>query len=247
MNRIWARLAIAVAATLAATPAMALQDDSWVSASGSDANACSRSLPCRTLQVAHDNTLSGGSVTVIDPGRYGPLTITKAISIRSLSGQGLIVRAGIVINAPSDAKVVIDGLDIDAQDSSVVVGISIISARDVLLRNMIIKNYDSVGVRINGSTQISVTVEHSTFWNNGVGILVDSSGGNGAARVFDSLIAVSTTAGIRVSGAGNRAEIARNEIVRTPQALSILNGGAIYSYGGNVGTPGGAPTAVPTF
>jgi hypothetical protein len=40
-----------------------------------------------------------------------------------------------------------------------------------------------------------------------VGIAVISSGGLGAARVFDSSIVGSIAAGIRVSGATNKAEI----------------------------------------
>ena len=52
-----------------------------VSAAGNDANTCDCTQPCRTFQRAHNQTLSDGEVTMLDPGSYGPLTITKSISI----------------------------------------------------------------------------------------------------------------------------------------------------------------------
>ena len=51
-----------------------------VSARGDDANTCHCSQPCRTFQRAHDQTLDQGEVTVLDPGGYGPVTISKSIS-----------------------------------------------------------------------------------------------------------------------------------------------------------------------
>ena len=50
-------------------------------ASGNDANTCHCTQPCRAFQRAHDQTLSDGQITVLDPGGYGPVTITKSISI----------------------------------------------------------------------------------------------------------------------------------------------------------------------
>jgi hypothetical protein len=55
----------------------------------------------------------------------------------------------------------------------------------------------------------------------------------------------SSVAGIRVSGAGNRAEISGNQIIRTPKSLDILSGGVVNSYNDNVLTAGDAPTIVP--
>ena len=70
--------------------------------------------------------------------------------------------------------------------------------------------------------------------------------GNGTARVYDSQIIGSTTAGISVTGAGNLAEVQGSVVIRSPKGLEILNGGAINSYGDNVLTVGDAPTLIPT-
>src|SRR5499427_7819551 len=69
---------------LAAAPAEAQLARSFVSAAiGNDGNApnCNRNTPCRSFQIAHDNTLDKGEITVLDPGSYGAVTVVKNISI----------------------------------------------------------------------------------------------------------------------------------------------------------------------
>src|SRR5712691_7390517 len=81
-------------------------------AKGSDANSasfCHCTTPCRTFATAHANTYSDGEITVLDPGDYGGLTITKSISINNDSGGEASITvsgnntAGIIINAPNGA------------------------------------------------------------------------------------------------------------------------------------------------
>src|SRR2546428_964966 len=60
-------------------------------AKGSDANSasfCHCTTPCRTFATAAANTLSDGEITVLDPGDYGGLVITRSISINNDSGGG---------------------------------------------------------------------------------------------------------------------------------------------------------------
>src|SRR5262249_61113614 len=76
---------------------------------GNDGNDCNRLTPCRTFQRAHDNTLTGGEITVLDSGGYGAVTITKTIAITndgvgeagtmgSGGANGVTIKAG-----PSDS------------------------------------------------------------------------------------------------------------------------------------------------
>src|SRR5512144_3239990 len=91
---------------LHAAPAQAQLSRTFVSAAiGNDANNCDRPTPCRTFQGAHNKTNPDGEITVLDPGGYGGLTITKSISIVNdgvgeasilVSGGG----TGITVNAP---------------------------------------------------------------------------------------------------------------------------------------------------
>jgi hypothetical protein len=243
-------VALAAFLVLPATPALAQATRTWVSGVGDDANPCSRTAPCRTYAGAISKTAAGGEINAIDPGGFGGVTITKAITIRADGVTGGVLVAGtngIIINAGVNDKVVLEGLDIEGLGTGLA-GIRIISARDVVVRNTTIRNFRggaAAGVQVDGAVQVSVVISDSTILNNGIGVLVSSAGGNGAARVYDSVIVGNTTAGVRVSGAGNRAEISGSRIIRSPKGLEILSGGTIFSYGDNVLTVGDAPTVIP--
>ena len=115
---------LAIAAALFAlaapiAPAHAQQPRSFVSGLGSDTNApnCTRTAPCRTFQVAHDNTIASGEITVLDPGSYGSVTINRAISIINdgVGEAGALVSGGgtgITINAPATDSVNLRGLTV---------------------------------------------------------------------------------------------------------------------------------------
>src|SRR5436309_5110424 len=59
----------------------------WVSGVGDDANPCSRTAPCKTFAGAISKTAAGGEIDALDPGGYGTVTITKAITIDGGGGQ----------------------------------------------------------------------------------------------------------------------------------------------------------------
>src|SRR5215469_11342709 len=96
-------VAIALACSLATTPAKA-RARVFVASYGSDSNPCTFGSPCKTFQHAHDVVDAGGEVTAIDSAGFGPISITKAVTITSPAG----VEAGIVPLAGGD------GIDINA-------------------------------------------------------------------------------------------------------------------------------------
>jgi hypothetical protein len=249
----WKLVAVsAVVFVVPVAPAMAQATRTWVSGVGDDVNPCSRTAPCKTFAGAISKTAAGGEINVLDPGGFGGVTITKSITIRADHVEaGVLVSgtSGIIINASASDKVVLDGLDFEGTSNpSSVHGINILSARDVLVRNSSIRGFlsaSSAGIQVGGSTQVSLTVENCTLFNNTVGIAVTAPSGLASARVFDSSIVASTAAGIRVSGAGNKAEISGNRIIRTPKSLDILSGGLVNSYDDNVLTAGDAPVIIP--
>ena len=72
----------AVACGLLASASIAqAANETWVSGTGTDAGNCPRTAPCRTFQFAHDQTNNNGAINVLTSGNFGPLTITKPISI----------------------------------------------------------------------------------------------------------------------------------------------------------------------
>src|SRR5262249_42938398 len=48
---------------------------------GNTTTSCPRPKPCRTLAAAYTVTQKGGEIIALDPGEYGPITITGPVSI----------------------------------------------------------------------------------------------------------------------------------------------------------------------
>lgn len=89
----------------------------WVSGVGDDANPCSRTAPCKTFAGAIAKTAPGGEIDALDPGGFGALTITKAITIDGGGGQVASVLVagtnGIVVAAGASDSVTIRNLGIN--------------------------------------------------------------------------------------------------------------------------------------
>src|SRR5580692_7681465 len=128
---------------LPAAPALAQRDRVFVASYGSDSNPCTFGSPCKTFQNAVDVVAAGGEVTAIDSAGFGPLTITKAVTITSPDG----VEAGIVPNPGSDAvyintsgDVALRGLTIEGNDSGTD-GIGLNNAGSLAIVNCSIRHF----------------------------------------------------------------------------------------------------------
>src|SRR5689334_2955216 len=94
-------LALVACMFLGTTIASAQATRTWVSGVGDDVNPCSRTAPCKTFAGAISKTATGGEISVLDPGGFGVLTITKSLTIVGTGQLGSITAAnvnGIVIN-----------------------------------------------------------------------------------------------------------------------------------------------------
>jgi hypothetical protein len=115
MLRIVSVAVVLGAPLLAAATAHAQLLNTWVSATGSDSNPCSRALPCATFRGAILKTDAGGQISVVDSGEYGTVDITKSITI---DGGGSLASIGttspgpssVVVNAGPNDRVVLRNL-----------------------------------------------------------------------------------------------------------------------------------------
>src|ERR1051325_7192115 len=103
-------LAIAILTFAFASMAQAQATRTWVSGVGDDANPCSRTAPCKTFAGAISKTAVDGEIDALDPGGFGAVTVTKAITIDG-NGWGSILAAGttgVIVNltASSGSNVV---------------------------------------------------------------------------------------------------------------------------------------------
>jgi Right handed beta helix region len=145
---------IAVAALTLPALANAQATRTWVSGVGDDANPCSRTAPCKTFAGAISKTISGGIISVLDPGGFGALTITKPITLTGPPGYGSILASGvqgIVINITSSnpGPVIIRNIDISGTGITFGTnGINFIAGRTLRLQNVNIESFSGVGVLI---------------------------------------------------------------------------------------------------
>src|SRR5436305_6501069 len=88
----------------------------WVSATGSDGNACSTSAPCATFQGAINKGIVS-QINCINSGSYGAFTITTSITVDCGTGNvgHVVVNAGVGIaqNTASSANVVLRHLSLN--------------------------------------------------------------------------------------------------------------------------------------
>jgi hypothetical protein len=153
INRV-VRSATAVAALLlclVAAPAEAQLARTFVSnAAGNDLNDCNRFTPCRSFQRAHDNTLPLGEITVLDPGGYGAVTITKAISIINdgVGEAGALVSGGatgITVSTGANDAVSLRGLTVKGIGFGGGNGIVFNSGGSLTVENCAIRTLDGTG------------------------------------------------------------------------------------------------------
>jgi hypothetical protein len=109
-------LVIAASALVFSVPAQAQATRTWVSGVGDDANPCSRTAPCKTFAGAISKTAEAGVISVLDPGGFGAVTITKSITIDGGGIGGSILASltnGVIVNAGSGDEVILRHLSID--------------------------------------------------------------------------------------------------------------------------------------
>lgn len=169
-----------LALTLVFTSAAHAQQRTFVSSTGSDANACTRTSPCRSFQRAHDVVVAGGEVVALDSAGYGPFTITK-----SVTGSGEGSRAAITTTAAGNAVtinnaaaiVVLRDLNITGLNQTGTSGVAITAATSVHLERLAIDSFSANGIFLNTGGFISLSVIDTVSRNNGDGLEVILTGG----------------------------------------------------------------------
>ncbi|MBL8297821.1 MAG: right-handed parallel beta-helix repeat-containing protein [Rhodanobacteraceae bacterium] len=223
------RLAAAILLyALLAASAHAQATRTWVSGVGDDANPCSRTAPCKTFAGAISKTAASGSISVLDPGGFGAVTITKSITIETDGQLAGVLNAGtngITINAGASDVVTLRGLQMNGALTGIN-GIRILAGGRVIIEDCTIQAVSNNGIditpttaakvlvrnttisRVAGGAAISVapgvggsanlTVERSNLFANKAGLIVVS----GTASVNDSTVSANDQNGIFANSAG---------------------------------------------
>jgi hypothetical protein len=210
----------AAALALFASQADAQATRTWVSGVGDDVNPCSRTAPCKTFAGAISKTATGGEISVLDPGGYGAVTITKSMTI---SGDGTLASIlgsgtnGVVVNCldPVNANCVVTLRNISINGGATGFdGIRYVKGGELHVDNVTIYNFTGEGIKVipTVNAQNRLFVSNSKISNNTAGgILVQPTG---SAVVNGSI----TNTLLDGNGRGLRVENSARVQVRDSQA-----------------------------
>ena len=216
MKLISAVFTFLVLAVLLTVPAHAQATRTWVSGVGDDANPCSRTAPCKTFAGAISKTAAGGEISVLDPGGFGVVTITKAITINGDGTLAGILSAGtngIIVNAGVNDRVVIRNVSINGVGTGLN-GIRFLAGKSLTLDNVTISGCTTRGVDMSVTTNAKLFVRDTRITNCGTGIFVTSSGAGTQAQAV-----VETSS---ITGCGNGVEASTNG--RVTMTSSVISG-----------------------
>jgi len=195
---------------LAGGTAQATISHTWVSSTGNDANACTRSAPCATFAGALSKTSAGGEIDVVDAGDYGPVTISQAVSIEAVGVLATIqVTSGnaITISAGANDTVVLRGLTLDGQGTASD-GIRFSTGGALYIEDSRIHRF-TTGIDFLPTTDSRLFVTDTIVRNNGsgstgCGVFIQASGGQGFATAsIDGLRTENNVCGVKIMDAAN--------------------------------------------
>lgn len=173
----------------------------WVSGVGDDVNPCSRTAPCKTFAGAISKTATGGEISVLDPGGFGALTITKAITI---NGDGTLASVlsslthGITINITTNLttdKVVIRNVSINGGGNGIS-GVRFLDGQEVILDNVTISGVTDAGVNVTQSQSCSVFLRNVRISKALVGVRTQTTAGTVAGAFENVAIEGMTSHGV---------------------------------------------------
>ncbi len=262
-------LAFTFIAALQSTPAQALNARSFVSASGSDANDCTRPTPCRSFQAAHDQTNSGGDIVVLDAAGYGPVTITKSISIINdgVGEASMLVAGGVngieITAGPGDV-VRLRGLTLYGIGANAGNGIVFNIGKSLIIENCAIHKMTGTGTLGSGilfrpSSSGNLEVQNTIVSDSGLhGVVVQPTGSGTVTATLDRVQSLNSGfRGFNVNGGSSTATInavitdsiaAKNAVsgftavANANQATDVM---VIRSVAAHNGTDGGVTVANP--
>ncbi|MEK6282000.1 MAG: hypothetical protein AABN95_16720 [Acidobacteriota bacterium] len=224
----------------------------WVSGVGDDVNPCSRTAPCKTFAGAISKTATGGEISVLDPGGYGTLTVTKAITVDGGTGAGWgsVLSSGlsgftinITTNLTSD-KVILRNLSINGNNSvGGFHGIRFLDGAELVVENVDIFNFTGSGIFISQAQTSKTAIDNVRIDNTANGVTATTTIGDCVVMANNLKVHKFTTNG--VTATANVRMSLRDSVIAhgttglsTTGANSVINADSIYVTGCGTGVSG---------
>jgi hypothetical protein len=229
MHKSVAILIAAAGLGLSALPASAQATRTWVSGVGSDANPCSRTAPCQTFAGAISKTAAGGEIDCLDPGGFGAVTITKAITIDCGGVTGGILAAavnGVIINAGVNDRIVLRNLSIQGVGTGIN-AIRFLAGLHLTVENVRISGFTTIGIDVSKSASGNLYVRDTYITNVPKGIRLFTGAGGINAQIENSRFDALTTSALEVASGSTVASISNSVVMNSGTALITTGGGFI--------------------
>jgi len=250
---------------LPAAPSHAQATRTWVSGLGDDVNPCSRTAPCKTFAGAISKTATGGEIDVLDPGGFGAVTITKALTIDGggqlasvlvsgtnaiviQSGAGTVILRNLTINGTgtglsgivfnSGAALIVENCQVFGFASNGIAVLPTAGTNHVAILNTTLANNNQGGIQVKptgGTTTVTVTGVSTT--NNGFGIGVDTSGGGTISMMVDHTTSNENTSnGLQALGTGTTIQMSNSMFSHNNNGWNITAPAGVFSFVNNIVT-----------
>jgi hypothetical protein len=219
-------LGCAVLSVLTVAEATAQATRTWVSGVGDDANPCSRTAPCKSFAGAISKTAAGGEISVLDPGGFGAVTITKSITINGDGTLAGILNAGtngVIVNAGAADRVVLRNLSINGVGTGLN-GIRYLAGFALVVENVTINGVTTRGIDVAVASGGTLTVKNLTVTRAATGIRLTSTAGSIVATL-DNVALNGLTTGLEVATNGF-ATLRNSTLTRNSTAVLVNASGA---------------------
>jgi hypothetical protein len=217
----------------AAAPAHAQATRTWVSGVGDDVNPCSRTAPCKTFAGAISKTAAGGEINCLDPGGFGTVTITKAMTLNCKeTGIGSILAAGvpgITINAGVADRVTLRSLQIQGVNQTPTpgtIGVRILQAAAVSIEDCVITAFGQQGISDTRAGNNNKLFIRNSVISNNTGSGLSANAGTVSTTEIESSSFINNLFGLG-SGTGNNIIIRRSVFSGNGTGLEADNGAQV--------------------
>ena len=196
---------VTVIVTSTTHPAFAVgsQIRTFVASTGSDANPCTRTAPCRTFGAALAQTASGGEIVALDSGGYGAVTITQSVTIVAAPGVQASISPSsgnaITVNAGSGDTIVLRNLNLNGLGATH--GVHYQAAGSLHIVDLTINGFTTHGIFVDVSSLAKLHVANTVLRaNGGAGIALTSTLSGTAHATIERVRAEKNHDGISVGG-----------------------------------------------
>jgi len=161
----------------------------WVSPAGLDSNPCTREQPCRNFAAAITAVAAGGEVVALESAGYGPVTITKSVTIVAPVGVHAAIApssgAAITVSAADTDHVVLRNLYLNSQGASKGIDADMVAA--LYVESCVISGFIDRGIWFDPTTSGARLYVSDTAVRRSGSIGIDVLGGTGIRATIDSV------------------------------------------------------------